>query len=648
MCSIFGCLNYNNYLSSKEFIKSNNSMINRGPDYSEVKEYIIEDKILRFGFNRLSILDLSDNGNQPMLSSCQRYALIFNGEIYNHLELRKDEKLLNNTWKGTSDSETLINLFQHYDLEKILNKLEGMFAFAVFDIKEKKLFLARDRSGEKPIYFSTGINYFAFSSDLSAFTNLPFFKRKISKNALKNFISYNYISNPLSIYENTYKLPPSSFLVIDLNKVKLIETNTFNNFINDQSVVFKKWWSIRNPTSFNFEKNNYYKNTEKILLESVKNRLISDVPLGAFLSGGIDSSLVVALMQKLQNNTKTFTIGYENIDFDESKHAEKIANYLETDHTTYILSKKDFLDVIKNINEVYSEPFADSSQIPTVLLSKLSRQKVKVVLTGDGGDELFGGYNRYLYANKYFKIINFLSNFFGFNLFKILPYKQIIAILNIFLSNKFNQNQLYKIYNKLIYINDKKSFYDSITREWPRNLSVLNNDINRLEDNRFDNLFKDNNLPFEELMMTADFESYLTDDILCKVDRASMYSSLEARTPFLNHKLIEYSKTIPFSYKINNGDTKKILKSILSNHLPEKHFSRPKAGFAIPISEWMQKDLKDWVNDILSSEVCNKHNFFDYKIIQKLKNEHFSGESNHEHKLWSLIQFNNWYLKNIS
>ena len=649
MCSIFGCLNYNNnFLSLKEFIESNKLMNNRGPDYSDVKEYIINDKILRFGFNRLSILDLSSNGNQPMHSSCERYSLIFNGEIYNHLKLRKDERLLSHSWRGTSDSETLITLFQYYDLETILNKLEGMFAFAVFDNKDKKLILARDRCGEKPIYFSTGVNYLAFSSDLVSLTNLPFFDKKICKKALKNFISYNYIPNPHSVYQSTYKLPPSSYLIINLNKIKFSSTSSFENFVNNTEVIFKKWWSVRNNSSFKFEKGNYYENTEKLLLESVKNRLISDVPLGAFLSGGIDSSLVVSMMQKLQNNTKTFTIGYENIDFDESKYAEKIAKYLGTDHNTFILSKKDFLEIIKNINDVYSEPFADSSQIPTVLLSKLSREKVKVVLTGDGGDELFGGYNRYLYANKYFKIIKILSNFFGINLFKILPYKKIILIINIFLLNKFSNNQLIKIIDKLININDKKTFYEAMTKEWSQNFKIFNKDIDTIEDNRFNELFNQTNIPFEELMMTADFESYLTDDILCKVDRASMHSSLEARTPFLNHKLIEYSKSIPFSYKIHNGVTKKILKKILTKYLPEEYFIRPKAGFAIPVSEWMKSDLKDWVNDILSPEVCNKHNFFDYKLIKKIKEEHFTGVSNHEHKLWSLIQFNNWYLKNMS
>ena len=482
---------------------------------------------------------------------------------------------------------------------------------------------------------------------------LPNFEKNICLNSLHYFITHNYILNPNSIFTSTYKLPPSSFLILDLKKYDFKKINSFNELINQKGILFKKWWNIREKYKINFHKNNYFNNTEEILSKSIKNRLISDVPLGAFLSGGIDSSLTVALMQKLQNQTKTFTIGYENKDYDESKFAKKISEYLHTDHTSYTFSKNDFLKVIVDVHNVYSEPFADSSQIPTILLSKIARNNVKVALTGDGGDELFGGYNRYLYANKYFKFIQLLSNFYGVNLFKLInfiPIKALSFLLKSFSyvsrTDKINYTKLEKIFDKLKHIHNKKSFYNSLTSEWPENSNILNNNDINYRNNRFNILFE-KKINIEDSMMLADFQSYLTDDILCKVDRASMYFSLETRAPFLSYELIEYSQTIPLSYKINKGITKIILKKILSKYLPEKLFIRPKAGFAIPISDWMRNDLKDWVNDILSPEICNKHNFFNFKKIQKLKVEHFKGISNHEHKLWSLIQFNNWYLTHI-
>ena len=654
MCSIFGCLNYNNnILSLEKFKQVNKLMYRRGPDHSDIKEYFMDNRVLRFGHNRLSILDLSSNGNQPMVSSCKKFSIIYNGEIYNHLDLRKEHCFLNHKWVGTSDTETLLSLFQFYNIETILNKLEGMFAFCVFDNHQKKIILARDRSGEKPLYISSNNNFFSFSSDLISLMQLPNFEKKISRNALHHFIMYNYISNPNSIFESTYKLPPSSLLILDLKKYNFKKLNSFNEFINEKGILFKKWWNINEKFKINFDKNNYYNKTEEILSKSIKNRLISDVPLGAFLSGGIDSSLTVALMQKLQNQTKTFTIGYENKNYDESKFSQNISEYLNTDHTSYTFSKNDFLEVIVKVHDVYSEPFADSSQIPTMLLSKIARKNVKVVLTGDGGDELFGGYNRYLYANKYFKYIQIFSNFYGVNFFKLLnfiPIKIFSILIQILTyvskSEKINNNKLEKIFNKLKHINSKKTFYNSLTREWPENSNIFNNNYKNFKDSKFDNLFE-KKFNIEDSMMLADFQSYLTDDILCKVDRASMYSSLETRTPFLSHELIEYSQTIPLSYKINNGITKIILKKILSKYLPEKFFMRPKAGFAIPISDWMRNDLKNWVNDILSPEICNKHNYFNFQIIQQLKDEHFKGISNHEHKLWSLIQFNNWYLTHI-
>jgi len=659
MCGIFGCIHNSNYKFEINYFKEINKVnSNRGPDKFQSKEVLINNLRIKFGHTRLSILDLSENGNQPMSSSSDRFLITYNGEIYNHLYLRKkieEKKAIN--WKSTSDTETLLELFEIYEIQEILNMIEGMFAFAILDKKYNKLFFVRDRVGEKPFYIHCDNNNISFSSDLFALKSLPEFQKKLSKRGLGLLLRHNYIPHPYTIYSNCFKLPPASYIEIDLNKYnQSFYCDDFKKLINSTGVKLIKYWQLK--TQSNIEKFSKIKSIDSINLidsclnQSINNQLISDVPIGAFLSGGIDSSLIVSIMKKFQDKPKTFTIGFEFNDYNEATYAKNISNYLNTEHTEHILSKKDALDIIPYLSTAFSEPFADSSQIPTMLISKIAKQSVKVVLSGDGGDELFGGYNRYNLAYKYWKYIKLIpspvlsyisKNHLNNNLF-------IKFFLNFFMNKEYfttnRINQIDKIILKISSMKSKYDFYDSLTSEWNQNHHIYN-DIESNNRNYIKYFDTKSKLKIEEAMMTVDFKTYLTDDILCKVDRSSMYYGLETRSPFLSKKLIETAQNIPLNYKVNINGTKWILKELLGNYLPANLYNRPKQGFGVPIANWMKNELRGWTEDMLAKNLCDKHSMFNYNSIKKIKDEHFSGKHNHEHKLWSIIQFNNWYINNL-
>jgi len=658
MCGILGVYHEKDYsLNLDKFSSLLDDIYYRGPDASGAEEFFMEDGVIKFGHNRLSILDISDAGNQPMSSGNGRYSVIYNGEIYNHVELRKKIEAKQDVhWRSSSDTETLLTLFERLNISNVFKEVEGMFAFALFDKVQKKLIIARDKVGEKPIYISVNRKYLGFSSELRPLRKLPNFNSEIDKISLKYYLQHNYVPHPLSIFSGTFKLPPGSYLEIDLKKFKLQNFQSFEHFTSANGVKFINWWSLKTSkkdfSQIKLSDSEVLAETERLLTKSVKSQLISDVPLGAFLSGGIDSSLIVALMQKISGKAKTFTIGFDFNEFDESRYAEAVANHLGTEHKTLICRKEEVINTIPEINKAFSEPFADSSQIPTMLVSKMAREHVKVVLSGDAGDELFGGYNRYLLANKYWRYIDKIP---------VKSRKQIASIISFIARNKrlstsfsslFNlelsgssEGRLSKLSSKLSSISDKYSYYKSMTSEWTQE-----DNLTEYEEGEIDLSFlfhSNSGLTFEEAMMHADFISYLPGDILCKVDRSSMYYSLETRAPFLNRELIEYAYSIPLSFKIREGESKWVLKEILRKYIPNEYIDRPKQGFGIPISHWMRNDLKEWVNDMLSSDMLLKHGFFNSSVVNKVKNEHFDLHHNYEHKLWSLIQFNQWYSDNF-
>ncbi len=651
MCGILGLIHdYKKSFDIKDFEKLNDLNKRRGPDYQSKIEINLEKVCLKLGHTRLSIQDLSNNANQPMESFTGRFIISYNGEIYNHNFLRKKiEAKTNIKWNSTSDTETLLNLFEFFEIETVLNMISGMFSFILFDKKNNNLTIARDKIGEKPLYVNFDNSYFMISSDLKAIQSFPFFQKKISKYSLNNFFKYNYIPAPNTIFENVFKLPSGSFITIDINKFNLNSYKEFDSLISNKSIKFYHWWNI------NIDKNIYKKINkydardlvQESLKQSVKEQLISDAPIGAFLSGGIDSALIVSLMQQIQKQTNTFTIGFENVQYDESFEANKIANYLSTNHINYHFSNSEVLKFIKNTNSVFSEPFADSSQIPTLLVSKIAKEKVKVVLTGDGGDELFGGYNRYIYANKYWKFLKYFNpnirNLFIKNLINISP-NLFISIVNFLTKIKINEQSLLKIYSKIDKITDEYSYYKSLTNEWNNEDNLLKPSV--LEDkdnNNLKDIFSNKSLSFEEKMMLSDLKSYLPDDIMCKVDRSTMYYGIESRAPFLNGNLINLAYNLPIKYKLKNGKSKIILKDILKQYLPEKLVNKSKKGFGIPIGDLIRNELRDWSNDILSKNNFSKHNLLNYDTISRTQNEHMKNTKNNQHKLWSLIQFNLWY-----
>ena len=646
MCGITGFYskvsnNFNNII-----LKMNSAITHRGPDSNNIWQD--KNSGIFFGHKRLSILDLSTAGNQPMVSSSGRYIVTYNGEIYNHLEIRNElNKInLNIKWKSSSDTETLLMAIEIWGFEKTLKNIVGMFAFGLWDKKYRSLKLVRDRIGEKPLYFGwQGIGekkVFLFGSELKSLKEHPEFSREINRDAIALQLRHNYIPDPYSIYKDIYKLLPGHYLELTENDLK-------KNFLPSP----KSYWSVTN-CAINGNNNQLTQSIDSIqndlerrLILSVKQTMISDAPLGAFLSGGIDSSTVVSLMQSQSiDPVKTFTIGFNEDDYNEAQHAKKIAKHLGTDHTELYFSSKNAMEVIPKLPIIYDEPFSDNSQIPSFLLSQLAKKDVKVALSGDGGDELFCGYNRYFSTNNWSKKLNLVP----ISLRKILAY-------SIRLISQKNWNRLFKLmpglnnhinYGHKIYkgakaIETKKllDLYYILISHWQNPTEVVNNSI---ETNTFFSELKLElpNFNNYQKMMLLDLLTYLPNSILVKIDRASMASSLETRLPFLDHKLIEHTWKIPNSLKLRNGKGKWILRQILNKYVPKHLTDRPKKGFGIPIDVWLRGPLKDWAEDLLSEKKLSSEGYFESKIIINKWKEHLSFKNNWQYDLWNVLMFQAW------
>ncbi len=646
MCGITGFVteaNFHQDNSIKYLDKMISKIHHRGPDSSGKWIY---NNSLYFGHTRLSIQDLSVNANQPMFSNNGQFCIIFNGEIYNHHELRKQ---INYNWKSSSDTETILGLLENYSFSNVVNKLEGMFAFACFDIFNKKLYLTRDYAGEKPLYFGWSNNVFFFSSELKSICVNNYFQKKLNPDAVNSLIQYSYIKTPLTIFENLYKLAPNKILEcsLDINKYK---NNKIINF-NEKNNYFKIYPYENNITNnFNNKKSLIHQMDEFSILfkKTIKSCFISDVPVGVFLSGGIDSTLTsVFAKQHTDFNFESFSIGFENLNYDESRYASKISNHFGIINHKSILSPSDMQNVIPKLPLIYDEPFSDSSQIPTFLLSKLASSKVKVVLSGDGGDELFGGYNRYFNTQKLWNVIKFFPFKLRNKISQVLITNNSLFIFVKYLAKIYNPHifsdeKILKILNKLKTIKDKKTLYLSMLKE----INDVQKNTNHFTNN-FDSVFDDyfnKSSEFIDAMMRYDFDTYLNDDILVKVDRASMANSLEVRAPFLNKEIIKFSRSLPINHKIYKGGGKLILKEILNSYLPNSFINRPKMGFGIPLREWLSNDLNSWMKDILSINNLNKHNLFKSEtIIEMIENIN----STSINKLWSVLVFQMWYMENF-
>lgn len=611
----------------------------RGPD--DLGVWADEQGAVALGHTRLSILDLSSSGRQPMASHCGRYVLVYNGEIYNHQRIRTSLKERDgfSQWRGHSDTETLLACIACRGVEETLSVVEGMFAFAVWDRQQGALYLARDRMGEKPLYYGWQGDCFLFGSELKALKAHPAFAADVDRGALALLLKYNYVPGPYSIYSGIRKLPPGSFL-------KLAATDQAARECPDAI----PYWSLAEVSRqgvgarFPGSEEEALDLLQETLGAAIDDQMLSDVPLGFLLSGGIDSSLVCALAQDRHPlPIQTFSIGFEDRTYDESGYARKIADHLGSIHTEMVINPNDALDLVDRLPSIYDEPFADSSQLPTLLVMSLVRQHVTVALSGDGGDELFGGYNRYRYAPRLWRRLSGLP----------APVKSLMAAsltaLPADLTNRLSGalgiaqfgDKAHKLGRRLHHLDSIDTFYQSLVTEWSDAGDLLPDTQQPLTllDQRANWPSLDS--PAER-MMIMDSLTYLPDDILAKVDRAAMAVSLETRTPFLDRRVIEFAWRLPLEMKFRRGRNKYLLRQLLGRHVPPALFERPKMGFGIPLDQWLRGPLRDWAEALLQEHRILAEGYLNPVPIRKAWDDHLSGRCNYGYRLWSVLMFQLW------
>lgn len=645
--------------------RMSSTITHRGPD--DFGSWADRNAGIGFGFRRLAVVELSQAGHQPMMSEGGRYVVMFNGEIYNHMELRSELSPAGG-WRGNSDTETLLAGFESEGVEKTLEKTVGMFAIVLWDTAHKRLHLIRDRFGEKPLYYGwTGQDKsrtFLFGSELKSLIAFSGFANPVSREALTQYMRFTYVPTPYSIYQDIYKIEPGCMMTVE-GFVPNAPSEVVRPGTAHKTISMNRWWSLKGVVEKTADKQDTSLEESRVRLElaldsSVKLQSIADVSLGAFLSGGIDSSTVVALMQKQSmSKVKTFTIGFEEASFDESTHAAAVAQYLGTDHSSLLVTSKQAQEVISLLPDMYDEPFADSSQIPTHFVSKLAKSHVTVALSGDGGDELFGGYNRYFWGPKVWDRLGLLPfgmrRFLGHGISKIpasvwdglgqavkpiMPWPLGVA--------KFG-DKAHKLARRLETVQNMDDLYLSLVSEWTDASSVVKFDVEarKTENAPLISLLNDplpnRGLDHSQLrMMYWDSISYLSDDILCKVDRAAMSVSLETRIPFLDHRVVETAWSIPMDHKIHGIVGKRVLRDVLEKHVPKELIDRPKAGFGIPVGDWLRGPLRDWAEELLSERKLEGEGYFYSEPIQRVWREHLSGRSDHTPKLWTVLMFQAW------
>ena len=655
MCGIVGILTgTNNHYCLQEIVNNMaEKIVHRGPDNTGV--YF--DKKISFccAHQRLSILDLSKAGNQPMISFHKRMVIAFNGEIYNFKELRKKLNLETKIiWEGNSDTEVLINAIEFWGLKKTLENAIGMFAFALLDNFQKKLYLVRDRFGEKPLYWgfagSNSAKALVFGSEISAIKEFPCINKDIDLKALDAYLKFSCIPSDLTVYNSIKKLKPGHIAEFKIEKD--LEIN---------SPEIYKWWDYQeivnsNKTKEYISKKEALTDLEETLKNATTSCLVSDVPVGCFLSGGIDSSLLTAIISKNSiNKVNTFTIGFENQNYDESGDAKKIADFLGTNHEEVTLMPSEALRLIPNLPNIYSEPFADPSQIPTALISREIKKKgIDVALTGDGGDEMFGGYVRHFQGPRIWSKLKLIPYPLRERMGYLMNYLPISKLEKIKLINqKYNfSEKIYKVsrkletiksedelYRCLLTINQDNTIYSDSLKYEVRESLLDHND----EFNQYPNSLNDDPIA---RMLYWDALTYLPDDILVKVDRASMAFSLETRAPFLDKRVSEIAWRIPTKMKVNNGQGKIILKELLCKYLPKEFVYRPKKGFGVPIKEWLRGPLKDWAEELLKGNQIKNQNLFSLKKIDHLWDDHINQKTDNTSILWSILMWQSWLNNN--
>ena len=616
------------------------TLVHRGPDGEGFWQS--DDGLVNLGHRRLSIIDLSTAGKQPMETPDGRFVLTFNGEIYNYRELRAELESAGWRFLGNSDTEVLLYSLAHWGVERALRRLNGMFAFALWDAGERTLYFARDRFGEKPLYYGWHDGVLLFGSELKALSAHPAFRRDIDPESLALFMRFNYVPWPQCIFRNTWKLGPGHFLAVKVGEQPRAPQPywTLAEMVGKRRLIELK---PRDPALIDV--------LDKTLRHAVKQQMVADVPLGAFLSGGIDSSVIVAMMQAQSTRpVKTFTIGFWEAAYNEAADAAKVARHLGTEHHELYLSSRECCDVIARLPQIYDEPFADSSQIPTTLVSEFSSHHVKVVLSGDAGDEMFGGYNRYSWSERIWPKISIWpmplrKKIAGFIMaHRPALWDKMFAFANRVIPSRLRVRGGGDKLHKLAMALDARTvddLYRSFVSQWhyPDEVlmqgtepAFLNGEMERVPAG----------LHFVERMMFLDTVTYLPSDILCKVDRASMSTGLEARVPFLDLELAEFAWNLPLHDKICGGISKALLRQVLCRYVPAKLFERPKAGFGIPIGDWLRGPMREWAEDILSEEGLRRTGYFRPEVVRKIWSEHLSNRFNHQALLWGVLMFEGW------
>lgn len=629
MCGIAGLIDFNKKSSLGILQNCTDVLQHRGPDGNGF-EFIEKDNFqLGLGHRRLSIIDLSNAASQPMWY--KNYCIIFNGEVYNYAEIKAELAGKGHQFITHSDTEMILHAWEEWGAGMI-HRFIGMFAFVIYDANENKLQVFRDRAGVKPFIYYWHNGLFLFGSEMKALMAHPSFEKNIDPDALGAYLQFGYVPTPHSIFRNTFKLKPGHRLEVNLQTREITTTQYWNVY------------DAYNKPKLKIDFPEAVEETEKLLTNAFQYRMVSDVPVGVFLSGGYDSSCVTALLQK--NNTekiKTFTIGVPEAGLNEAPYAKEIAEFLGTDHTEYYCTHKDAIEIIPQLPEFYDEPFADSSAIPTTLVSRIAREKVTVALSADAGDEIFAGYNRYDHVMKYGKRIQKIPAFVRKTagaLMDNVPARSIPIL---------NKNYLFPARYEKVKSFLKNPSEENILISLTKHLSdrdvalLLKKKVKKL-----DTAFDSKELQPEyfstlSYMMAIDYQTYMLDDILQKVDRAGMCVSLEGREPFLDQRIIEWAARLPEEYKYNNGIKKYILKEIVHRHIPKKIMDRPKMGFGIPIADWLSKDLKHLVDEFFDEGYITRQGIFDNSEIQRIRNSFYNGKLERAEKIWFILSFQMWY-----
>lgn len=614
------------------------TLIHRGPDAQA--SWADENSGIAFGHARLSIIDLSEAGAQPMTSRCGRCTITYNGEVYNAPELRQELTSLGREFRGHSDTEVIVEACAQWGVEATLKRLIGMFAFGLWDRKTATLTIARDRVGIKPLYWGTTGQAFFFTSELKALRHVPGWKGRLDPQALAAFLTYSYVPAPFCIFEGVHKLEPGTLL----------------EFSPGRKPDIRVYWSLDDvvgsaaPVPPDADDDAMRDSLEELLLDAVERRMVSDVPLGAFLSGGIDSSTVTALMQKVSARpVRTFSIGFHEQGYNEAQHAKAVAEHLGTNHTEQYVTAGQTRDVIPQLPGIFDEPFADSSQIPTYLVSRLTRQHVTVALSGDGGDEVFAGYNRYGHGQAMASAARFLPAPVRAALSKGMlavppsAWDGMSRAIPSGMRPRLMGDKVHKLAK--VVAEDEIGAYRKLISQCDEAWTLVPGAYEP-QGHLFDPALRTRFADGISWMQYLDTLTYLPDDILTKVDRASMAVSLEARVPILDHRVIEFAWSLPQHFKIRNGTTKWILREVLYKHVPRKLVERPKMGFGVPIESWLRGPLREWAEELLAQDALGSSGLLTPAPIREKWQEHLSGRRNWQHFLWNVLMFQAWFAEN--